>query len=72
LIPSYIERLRREKVLQGRSFATFDVHQAKAEPAEAAKGKDEKKVARYLEFTLTTMEPGADAVAAIPKAGSMQ
>lgn len=72
LIPSYIERLRREKVLQGRSFATFDVHQAKAGPAEAAKSKDEKKIARYLEFTLTTMEPGADAMAAIPKAGSMQ
>jgi hypothetical protein len=72
LIPSYIERLRREKVLQGRSFATFDVHQVKAEPVETAKGKDERKIARYLEFTLTTMEPGADAVAAIPKAGSTQ
>ena len=58
LVPSYIQRLNREKVLQGRSFARFEMSQPKPE-LEKAKDKEEKKIARtprFLEFSLATTE----------------
>jgi len=58
LVPSYIQRLNREKVLQGRSFAKFEMSQPKAEPA-ADKDKEAKKAPRaprFLEFSLATAE----------------
>ncbi|MBI2296627.1 MAG: hypothetical protein HYU76_11500 [Betaproteobacteria bacterium] len=62
LVPSYIQRLNREKVLQGRSFARFEMSQPKPEPAaDRDKGKDAKKAARpprFLEFSLATTESG--------------
>jgi hypothetical protein len=60
LVPGYIQRLNREKVLAGRSFARLEMSQAKPEPD---KGKDKDKDAkaaprppRYLEFNLATAE----------------
>jgi len=58
LVPSYIQRLNREKVLAGRSFARFEMSQPKAEPS-ADKDKEAKKTARaprFLEFSLATTE----------------
>lgn len=60
LVPSYIQRLNREKVLQGRSFARFEMSQSKPEPA-ADKEKEAKKAPRtprFLEFILATTETG--------------
>lgn len=59
LVPNYIQRLNREKTLQGRTFATLEMHVPKVAPAGAADGKEPKKTPRYLEFSLTTAEPGA-------------
>jgi hypothetical protein len=60
LVPGYIQRLNREKVLAGRSFARLEMKQPKAEP-ERSGDKDAKKAApraaRYLEFSLATAEP---------------
>jgi hypothetical protein len=61
LVPNYIQRLNREKTLQGRTFATLEMHVPKVVPG-AADGKDVKKTPRYLEFRLNTAEP-AKAVA---------
>ena len=58
LVPSYIQRLNQEKVLQGRIFARFEMSQPKPEPA-ADKDKDAKKTPRtprFLEFSLATTE----------------
>jgi hypothetical protein len=59
LIASYIQRLKQEKILQGRTFATLDVRQPKVVAAEPGKAAAEKTAARFLEFTLTTVEPAA-------------
>lgn len=59
LVPSYIQRLNREKVLAGRSFARLELAQPKAEPEKANdKDKESKKarLPRYLEFSLATAE----------------
>ena len=63
LVPSYIHRLKKEKVLAGRSFARLEMVLPKAEPEKAKdpdKGKEAKKAVvrspRYLEFSLATAE----------------
>jgi hypothetical protein len=55
LVASYIQRLNREAVLAGRSFARFEMNQPKAPPV-AVKDKAEKKPPRFLEFSLATTE----------------
>jgi hypothetical protein len=65
LVPSYIQRLNREKVLAGRSFARLEMVQPKPEP-EKGKDKDKDKdkdketkkarIPRYLEFSLATAD----------------
>jgi hypothetical protein len=61
LVPGYIQRLNREKVLAGRSFARFEMKQPRPGPEKASpeKGRDKEAKAapqgpRYLEFSLTT------------------
>ena len=59
LVPSYIQRLNKEQVLAGRSFARLEMNRPK--PAAAPPGgKDAKKappsVPRFLEFSLATTE----------------
>ncbi len=70
LVPTYVQRLNKEKVLAGRSFARLEMAQPRAEPAKAgdqdpgkAQGKDQGKDAtkaargpRFLEFSLATTE----------------
>jgi hypothetical protein len=58
LVPSYIQRLNREQVLAGRSFARLEMSRPKPEPVPA---KDNKPSAaalaalpRYLDFSLAT------------------
>lgn len=46
LVPSYIQRLNREKVMQGKSFAGLQMQQPKAEGG---------KPARYVEFMLQSV-----------------
>jgi Tfp pilus assembly protein PilN len=63
LVPNYIQRLSKEKVLAGRSFARLEMTQPPAEPETAKKGDDNDKEAqkaarrpRFLEFSLATAE----------------
>jgi len=60
LVPGYIQRLNREKVLAGRSFARLEMARPRPE-AGKDKDKDAKKdprtSPRYLEFSLATSEP---------------
>jgi hypothetical protein len=60
LVPSYIQRLNKEQVLAGRSFARLEMNRPKAE-AVAPAGKDGKKAEpprtpRFLEFSLATSD----------------
>lgn len=60
LLPSYIQRLNREQVLAGRSFARLEMSRPKPEPAPAA-GKDKAApkappMPRFLEFSLATTD----------------
>lgn len=58
LVPSYIQRLNREQVLAGRSFARLEMSRPKPEPV-AAKDKAAGKsplVPRYLDFNLATTD----------------
>ncbi len=52
LVPTYIQRLSQEKVMRGKSFAALQMQQPKAEDG---------KVARYIEFTLQSLEAGGAA-----------
>jgi hypothetical protein len=62
LVPSYIQRLNKEQVLAGRSFARLEMNRPAPQkpPPDAAKGKDARKAAprtpRFLEFSLATSE----------------
>ena len=64
LVASYIQRLNKEQVLAGRSFARLEMNRPKAEAAPPAKDKDAKKAPRtprFLEFSLATTEtPGTE------------
>lgn len=68
LLPSYIQRLNREKIMQGRSFSALEMHRPTAAPTGAAKGKGDTTTARYLEFTLASVEAGGN-VPPEPKTG---
>jgi hypothetical protein len=52
LVPSYLQRLNREEVLAGRSFARFEMNR----PAEPPGEKKAAQAARFLEFSLATKE----------------
>ena len=61
LVPGYIQRLNREKVLAGRSFARLEMVQPKVEPdkdggKDKEKEKEAKKTPRYLDFSFATAE----------------
>ena len=60
LLPSYIQRLNREQVLAGHSFARLEMSRPKPEAVVADKGKDAKaappRTPRFLEFSLATTE----------------
>ena len=59
LLPAYIQRLGKEKVMQGKTFSTLKMQQSKADetaasgkaPGYAAKST-ESAVRRYVEFTM--------------------
>ena len=55
LVPAYINRLKQEPVMRGKSFAVLEMNQ----PAEEAAGKDKDKKAEqahYIEFNLRSSE----------------
>ena len=60
LVPGYIQRLNKEKVLAGRSFAKFEMSRPQAEPDKDKDAKKTPRTARFLDFSLAT----ADAVKA--------
>lgn len=66
LIPAFVERLKREKVLQGRNFAALEIH--RPPPVEPKKTPDAEKARapRFLEFTMTSAEP-APAASSTPE-----
>lgn len=55
LVPSYLQRLNREQVLAGRSFARLEMSRPDAEPA-ADKDKRAARAPRFLEFSLATKD----------------
>ena len=63
LVPSYIQRLNKEKVLAGRSFSRLEMNRpAPPQPAagtakDAKKDKASARAPRFLEFSLATSEP---------------
>ena len=58
LVPSYIQRLNREEVLAGRSFARLEMSRPKAEPAADKGAAKAPGAPRFLEFNLATADPG--------------
>ncbi len=52
-LPDYIGRLKREKVMQGKTFASLQMRQPKAE--------GEQRPGRYVEFVLQSAEAGGGA-----------
>jgi hypothetical protein len=59
LVPSYIQRLNKEKVLAGRSFARLEMNRPGAQPPaakDARKDKAPERAPRFLEFSLATTE----------------
>ena len=56
-MPSYIQRLNKEQVLAGHSFARLEMNRPKAEPV-AGKDKDKAppRMPRFLEFSLATTD----------------
>jgi len=51
LLPAYVQRLSREKVMHGKSFAALQMQQPKPGTAKSA---------HYVEFTLQSVEGGGD------------
>jgi hypothetical protein len=60
LVPGYIQRLNKEQVLAGRSFARLEMARPKPQAAPVVKDKDAAKAPpaapRFLEFSLATTE----------------
>lgn len=56
LVPSYIQRLNKEEVLAGRSFARLEMNRPKPEADKDAKAPP--RTPRFLEFSLATTEAG--------------
>mgnify|MGYP001338010500 CR=1 FL=1 len=52
LVPDYIKRLGKERIMQGQPFSTLDMQLTKAAPLPAGKGPD-----GYFEFNLRSVEP---------------
>lgn len=53
LIPAYINRLKNEQVLQGKSFSNLEMHVPKAAPDRAGEAANKPAVAaNYIEFSL--------------------
>lgn len=58
LLPSYIQRLNREEVLEGRSFARLEMSRPRPEsvPGKGAAAATVTATPRYLEFSLATTD----------------
>lgn len=63
LLPEYIRKMNKEPALKGRAFSALEMRRPDAVPAAPAKAGDKPVAAlpRFLEFNLTTGEPGDDA-----------
>jgi hypothetical protein len=61
LVPAYIQRLDREEVLRGRSFAAFNIARPESDAGLAATQKKTPATPRFLEFSLATAEPSGGA-----------
>jgi Tfp pilus assembly protein PilN len=62
LVPAYINRLRREPVLQGKSFATLEIQAPKAETVagKAGNAAGPQTQGGYIEFNLQSSEAARD------------
>lgn len=60
LLPEYIQKMNKEPALQGRAFSALEMRRPEVAPASPVKDGERTVVAapRYLEFNLTTGEPG--------------
>jgi type II secretory pathway pseudopilin PulG len=63
-VATYLQRLNKEKALQGRQFASMRISQPppeprvveKAVPGQSSSVKEQPAVPRYLEFTISTLD----------------
>ncbi|RJX32419.1 MAG: MSHA biogenesis protein MshI [Oxalobacter sp.] len=70
LVPAYMNRLKRETVMQGKSFATLEISQPKeadrkSGAADSGKGEKKERLPVYVEFDLRSEgveKPGAKGV----------
>lgn len=56
LVPSYIQRLNKEKVLAGRSFARLEMSRPDPGPDKGKAAKAAPRALRYLDFSLATSD----------------
>lgn len=71
LVPQYLQRLNREEVMRGRTFAALELRQPKAAAEGADKGAVDKaasakpttpaKLPTYIEFSLSSRSAGKEA-----------
>ena len=52
LLPAYIQRLGKERIMQGKTFSTLKMQQSKADEGVGAGQAPASTVRRYVEFTL--------------------
>ncbi len=52
LLPEYIQRLGREQVMKGKTFANLKMQQTKVDQAQGNSKKTDSSAPRYVEFTL--------------------
>ena len=57
LVPSYIQRLHKEQVLAGRSFARLEMSRPAPEAEKDKAAKKSARAPRFLEFSLATSYP---------------
>jgi hypothetical protein len=61
LVPGYLARLRNEPALQGRAIGSMQIGQAMAVRTRDADGKETESAAPYVEFSLQSAAPAANA-----------
>jgi len=68
LVPEYLSRLKREKSMQGKSFASLEIQLPKAEQASGAQTATKPAVpGNYVEFSLRSPDAAKDKAGATSK-----
>ena len=65
-VPAYMNRLKQETVLQGKSFATLEMEQSKPEREAPGTAEGKKETPQFIEFDLRSMGVEKAPAAAAP------